>query len=58
VLDAVERGAATCDGAALAAGLAGRDASIALARLELLGYLRADIAGRYARTTLAAPARG
>ena len=51
----MERGASTCDGAALEAGIAPGDASVALARLELLGYLETDAAGRYARTTLLPP---
>jgi hypothetical protein len=32
-----------------------RDAAVGLARLELLGYVRADALGRYAATELAAP---
>ena len=55
VLEAVERGAATCDAAATATGLDGREASVALAHLELLGYVCADLGGRYSRTTLACP---
>jgi DNA processing protein len=55
VLAAVEGGAATCDAAALEAGVGGRDAAVALARLELAGYVEADAGGRYARTTLAMP---
>jgi DNA processing protein len=55
VLDLVEAGEGTCDGLAVAGGLAPRDAAIALVRLELLGYVRADAAGRYWRTPLAPP---
>lgn len=54
-LGAVEAGAATCDAVALEAGLEGRPAAVALARLELIGYVAADPLGRYTRTTLAAP---
>lgn len=53
---AVEGGSATCDGVALAAGLDGSRAAVALARLELMGYVRGDAVGRYARTMLAPPA--
>ena len=55
VADAVEDGAATTDAVALAAGLGAPDAAVALARLELLGYVRVDAAGRYARTSTRAP---
>jgi len=54
-LDAVELGAATADALAAAAGLGGREAMVALTRLELLGYARADPAGRVARTALRRP---
>lgn len=54
-LEAVAGGSATCDGVALEAGLDGADAALALARLELMGYLRADAAGRLSRTSLRAP---
>ena len=40
---------------AVAVGVATANAAVGLARLELLGYLRADPAGRYARTSLRAP---
>lgn len=53
--DAVEGGATTPDAVALTAGLGARDAAVALARLELLGYVRVDAAGRYARTATRAP---
>jgi DNA processing protein len=54
VADAVDGGAATPDAVASAAGIAASEAAVALARLELLGYVRVDPAGRYARTTLQA----
>ena len=52
LLDAVGAGAGTVDRAAAARGLAPRDAAIALARLERLGYLRADALGAYTPTGL------
>ena len=52
---AVEGGATTCDRVALELGADGRDAAVALARLELMGYVAADASGRYARSTLATP---
>ena len=55
VLDLVEAGEGTCDGLAVAGELAPGDAAIALVRLELLGYVRADAGGRYRRTPLAPP---
>ena len=55
VADAVDAGAATPDAVALAAAIEASDAAVALARLELLGYLRVDGAGRYERTALSAP---
>jgi DNA processing protein len=54
-LDTVERGAESCDAVAVAAGLEAHAAAVALARLELLGYVRAGIAGGYVRTALVAP---
>jgi DNA processing protein len=48
-LAAVEAGAATPDRIAAAAGLDAIGAATALARLELLGLLRADSTGRYSR---------
>jgi DNA processing protein len=56
VLGLVEGGRATCDAVAAAWGDPPREAAIALARLELLGYVRVDATGRYARTTLIPPA--
>ena len=55
LLEAVEGGAATPDAAAVAAGVAAADAAVGLARLELLGYLQADSAGRYDRTSIQLP---
>ena len=52
---AVEAGGATCDAVALAAGLEGSAAAVALARLELMGYVRGDAVGRYSRTALRPP---
>jgi DNA processing protein len=54
-LEAVERGATTADELARAAEIGGREAVIALTRLELLGYVTADLLGGYARTGLAPP---
>jgi DNA processing protein len=51
----VEQGHATCDAVAGRLGASPERAAIALAQLELLGYVRADVAGRYARTTLIPP---
>jgi len=55
LLQVVEGGASTPDRAAARAGIAAADAAVGLARLELLGYLRADSAGRYERTPMRAP---
>ena len=52
---AVADGASTPGAAAVAVGVAAADAAVGLARLELLGYLRADPAGRYERTSMRAP---
>jgi DNA processing protein len=52
VAAAVEQGATTPDAVALESGLAPGDAAVALARLELLGYVRVDPSGRYTRTSL------
>jgi DNA processing protein len=51
----VERGSANCDAVAAAAAIAPADAAVALARLELLGYVCVDADGRYGRTTLSPP---
>ncbi|HMC07170.1 MAG TPA: DNA-processing protein DprA [Solirubrobacterales bacterium] len=45
----------SCDAVASALGSPPQRAAVALARLELLGYVRADAVGRYARTALLAP---
>jgi DNA processing protein len=55
VAEAVELGSATCDAVAVALGASPQDVAVALARLELLGYLRADAGGRYARSALVVP---
>jgi DNA processing protein len=55
VAEAVELGSATCDAVAVALGIAAGEAAVALARLELLGYVDTDAAGRYLRTALAPP---
>lgn len=55
VLAAVEAGEGSCDGVAAALGLSGADASAALARLELLGYLICSPVGVYSRTLLPSP---
>lgn len=55
VAEAVELGNGTCDAVAVALGAPPQEAAIALARLELLGYVRMDAAGRYARSPLIAP---
>jgi DNA processing protein len=55
IADAVSLGSSTCDAVALDAGIAPGDAAVALARLELLGYVETDAAGRYVRTTLLPP---
>jgi DNA processing protein len=59
VLAAVEAGATNADAVATAIGagdLAARRASVALARLELLGYLAPTSIGTFTRTLLTAPA--
>ncbi len=53
--EAVELGSGTGDAVAAASGLAAAEAAIALARLELLGYVETDAAGRYLRTALVPP---
>jgi DNA processing protein len=54
VAEAVELGSSTCDAVAVAVGAPPQEVAVALARLELLGYVQAD-AGRYARSALIAP---
>ena len=55
VLELVDQGHATCGSIAAASGAPPEEAAVALARLEILGYLRADAAGRYARSALVPP---
>jgi DNA processing protein len=54
-LAAVETGAGTCDAVTTATAGDPHAVAVALARLELLGYVRVDGSGRYVRTALAAP---
>jgi DNA processing protein len=56
VAEVVELGSGSCDAIATAAGISPADAAVSLARLELLGYVRVDADGRYARTGLSPPA--
>ena len=55
LLERVRSGSSTVDRLALEEQVEARDAAVGLARLELLGYVRADAFGRYAATELAAP---
>jgi DNA processing protein len=55
VLDLIERGAGSADALARAARMQPGPLASALVRLELSGYVRSDSAGRYERTSLAAP---
>jgi DNA processing protein len=55
VLDLVEEGLGSADALATASKLAPGSLAAALVRLELTGYVRSDSAGRYERTSLAAP---
>jgi DNA processing protein len=55
VLDLVEGGLGSADALATASKLAPGSLAAALVRLELTGYVRSDSAGRYERTSLAAP---
>ena len=57
VLELVEGGAGNPDALARDSGFAPGALASALMKLELDGYLRSDSAGRYERTTLAAPNR-
>ena len=52
---AVEGGARTCDAVAIRLGVDGGVAAVALARLELMGYVAGDALGRYSRTQLGPP---
>jgi DNA processing protein len=58
VLDLVESGLGNADALATASKLAPGPLAAALVRLELTGYVRSDSAGRYERTSLAAPTEG
>jgi DNA processing protein len=55
VAEAVGLGSSTCDAVAAACGMVANDVGVALARLELLGYVQSDPAGRYSRSTLIPP---
>jgi DNA processing protein len=55
LLELVRSGAATVDRLAVESGLGSRAVAIALARLELLGYVSADALGAYSVTGLRAP---
>jgi DNA processing protein len=55
VAEAVELGGSTCDAVAVALGAGPQESAVALARLELLGYVQVDASGRYARSALVAP---
>ncbi len=54
-LVALERSDGTCDAVAAELGTASASAAVALARLELLGYLECSPLGVYSRTPLRAP---
>ena len=56
MLEALERGAETCDELAAELALGGADAAATLADLESLGYLSCSLVGVYTRTTLQPPA--
>ncbi len=55
VLELVASGASTVDRVAVGGRLGPREAAVTLARLELLGYVRADALGAYALTGLEQP---
>lgn len=55
VLEALERGAETCDAIAADLQLEGGDAATALADLESLGYVNCSLVGVYTRTALKTP---
>ncbi|MEK6277170.1 MAG: DNA-processing protein DprA [Actinomycetota bacterium] len=57
VLERVERGDTDPDSIAIALDRSAAEISVALVRLELLGYLEAGLSGTYSRTSLAAPDR-
>ena len=55
VLEALERGAETCDAVAVELQLSGGDAAATLADLESLGYASCSLVGVYTRTSLQPP---
>ena len=55
VLALLDAGPLTCDAVTSRLGTPAAEVAVDLARLELLGYVRADGAGRFARTGLLAP---
>ena len=55
VLEALDRGAETCDAVAAAVQLGGAEAAAALADLESSGYVSCSLVGVYTRTTLRSP---
>lgn len=55
VIGAVEAGCSTVDAAADHLGIDSGEVAIALARLEVMGYLACSLAGTYARTTQPLP---
>ncbi len=55
VLEAIERGAETCDAIAAELSLSGADVAAVLADLESLGYVTCSLVGVYTRTSLQAP---
>ena len=58
VLEAIERGAITCDAIAADLEVEPAAATAALARLEAMGYVTCSILGSYSRTLLQPPAQG
>ncbi|HWM63004.1 MAG TPA: DNA-processing protein DprA, partial [Solirubrobacterales bacterium] len=54
-LEALERGAETCDAIAVELGLSGGETAAALAGLEASGYVTCSLVGVYARTNLKSP---
>jgi DNA processing protein len=54
-LSLVECGHSTCDAIAMAVPAPPQRVAVALVRLELLGYLRSNASGQYARTALLVP---
>lgn len=54
-LNAIERGAESCDAVAVALKIGGAEAAAALADLEASGYVTCSLLGTYKRSTLEAP---